>query len=222
MYCLLKRAIWITRNSWTLSFLISNIENKYIDNQRKVKTVEIMTIKIYLSNLSKYIEGMENGRWLQLPMNSEKLQSAYNDIVGKDQEHIILDYDAPFDISEYENIFTLNEMLENLSDCGLDDDMLTALFKVNFDRDEVLEAIENDSYSIINVDEVSAGWSVSLDSETLYGMVLNEEGYNDLFSQPIPEEMIDYMDFAQIYTCLSVNDGWEPVDVGDMTYLVRF
>lgn len=181
-----------------------------------------MTIKIYLSNLSKYIEGMENGRWLQLPMNSEKLQSAYNDIVGKDQEHIILDYDAPFDISEYENIFTLNEMLENLSDCGLDDDMLTALFKVNFDRDEVLEAIENDSYSIINVDEVSAGWSVSLDSETLYGMVLNEEGYNDLFSQPIPEEMIDYMDFAQIYTCLSVNDGWEPVDVGDMTYLVRF
>lgn len=181
-----------------------------------------MTIKIYLSNLLRYTEGRENGRWLQLPMDTDKLQSIYNDIVGKNQEHIILDYDASFNISEYENIFALNEILENLSDCGLDDNMLTALFKVNPDCDEVLEAIENGAYSIVNVDEVSSGWSSFFDSETLYGMVLNEEGYNNLFFQPIPEEMIDYIDFAQIYTCLSVNDGWQPVDVGNVTYLVKF
>lgn len=180
-----------------------------------------MTIKIYLSNLSKYTGGRENGRWLQMPMESDKLKSIYNNIVGENQEYIILDYNAPFDISEYENIFALNETLKNISECGLDDDMLTAIFKVNPNRDEVLEAIENGSFDIINVDEVSAGWSVSLDREEIFGMVLNEEGYNNLFTQPIPEEMIDYMDFAQIYTCLSVNDGWQPVDVGDVTYLVR-
>lgn len=180
-----------------------------------------MTVKIYLSNLSKYIEGRENGRWLQLPMDQDKLESIYNDIIGKNQEHIILDYDALFNISEYENIFALNEILENISDCGLDDDMLMALFKVNSDRDEVLEVIEDGAYNIINVDEVSSGWSAALDREEIFGMVLNEEGYNNLFSQPIPEEMIDYMDFAQIYTCLSVNDGWQPVDVGNVTYLVR-
>ncbi len=78
-------------------------------------------------------------------MDSDELQSIYNDIVGKNQEHIILDYDAPFDISECKNIFMLNETLENISDCGLEDDMLTALFKVNSDRDEVMEAIENGS-----------------------------------------------------------------------------
>ena len=183
--------------------------------------MKVMTIKIYLSNLARYTEGRENGRWLQLPMDADKLQSIYNDIVGENQEHIILDYDAPFDISEYENIFALNETVQNLSDCGLDDDMLMALFKVNPDRDEVLEAIENGDFDIVNVDEVSAGWSVSLDREEVYGMVLNEEGYNNLFSQPIPEEMIDYMDFSQIYTCLSVNDGWQPVNVGHITYLVR-
>lgn len=196
----------------------------YSNFKEKVKKgqVEIMKIKIYLSNLSKYTEGRENGRWLQLPMDSDKLQSVYNDIVGENQEHIILEYDAPFYIDEYENVFTLNETLENISDCGLDDEMLTALFKVNSDRDEVLEAIENETFNIINVDEVSAGWNISLDYEEIYGMVLNEEGYNNLFSQPIPEEMIDYMDFAQIYTCLSVNDGWQPVDVGEITYLVRF
>ncbi|KAI4445068.1 hypothetical protein C823_007572 [Eubacterium plexicaudatum ASF492] len=155
-------------------------------------------------------------------MDSEKLKSIYNDIVGKKQEHIILDYDALFNISEYENIFTLNEMLESISECGLDNDMLTALFKVNPDRDEVLEAIENGTFDIINVDEVSSGWNVSLDREEVFGMVLNEEGYNNLFSQSIPEEMIDYMDFSQIYTCLSINDGWQSVDVNGITYLVRF
>ena len=180
-----------------------------------------MTIKIYLSNLARYTEGRENGRWIQLPMDADKLQAIYKDIVEKNQEHIILDYDAPFDISEYENIFVLNDIMENLSDCGLNSDLLMALFKVNPDRDEVLKAIENGAFDIINVDEASARWSVSLNREEVYGMVLNEEGYNNLFSQPIPEEMIDYMDFSQIYTCLSVNDGWQPVDVGNITYLVR-
>lgn len=182
----------------------------------------MFTIEIYLSNLARYVEGRENGEWLHLPMDTEKLHSEYNKIVGENQEHIILDYNCPFRIEEYENIFDLNETLENLSECGLDSDMLAALFKVNPDRDEVLEAIENGTFNIINVDEVSSGWSVSLDLEEIFGMVLNEEGYNNLFSQPIPEEMIDYIDFSQIYTCLSVNDGWQPIDVGDVTYLVRF
>ncbi len=84
-----------------------------------------------------------------------------------------------------------------------------------------MEAIENGTFDIINVDEVSSGWNASLDREEIFGMVLNEEGYNNLFFQSIPEEMIDYIDFAQIYTCLSVNDGWQPVEVGDITYLVR-
>lgn len=180
-----------------------------------------MTVKIYLSNLSRYVEGRENGKWLQLPMDSDKLQSIYNEIVGENQEYIILEYDAPFNISEYENIFDLNEMLENITDCGLDENELQALFKVNPDREEVLEAIENGNFIIINVDEVSAGWSVSLNRDVIYGMVLEDQGYNNLFSQPIPEEMIDYIDFEQIYTCLSVNDGWQPVDVGNITYLVR-
>ena len=49
-----------------------------------------MTIKIYLSNLARYTEGRENGRWLQLPMDADKLQYIYNEIVGENQEHIIL------------------------------------------------------------------------------------------------------------------------------------
>lgn len=181
-----------------------------------------MAVKIYLANLASYVEGRENGRWLQLPMQQDELQAIYNSIVGGNQEHIILDYTAPFNISEYENIFDLNKLLENLSDCGLDDNILEEIFKFNPDYKEVITAIENGNFDVVNVDEVSEGWSTSLDPDELFGMVLNETGYNNLFSQPIPEEMIDYIDFGQIFTCLSINDGWEPIVVDDATtYLIR-
>ena len=58
-----------------------------------------MTINIYLSNLARYTEGRENGRWLQLPMESAQLEKVFTEIVGQNQEHIILDYNAPFEIS---------------------------------------------------------------------------------------------------------------------------
>ena len=48
-----------------------------------------MTIKIYLSNLSRYTEGRENGSWLTLPMESTQLEKIFAEIVGQNQEHII-------------------------------------------------------------------------------------------------------------------------------------
>ena len=43
--------------------------------------------------------------------------------------------------------------------------------------------IENGNFDIINVNEVSAGWSLFLDSETLFGMVLNGScSYEKAFS----------------------------------------
>ena len=59
-----------------------------------------------------------------------------------------------------------------------------------------------------------------IDYEELYGMVLNEEGYNNLFKEPIPEDMIDYIDFSQVWTALSVNDGWQAITINNETYLV--
>lgn len=181
-----------------------------------------MKISICVSNLEAYLEGKEEERWLYLPMEPGKLKSEYNEIPGKNHESIILEYEAPFDISEYENIFQLNNFAEELKKSGMDEELLTALFKADSDREKVMESIKNDAFCVINVNEVSKDWATSLDREELFGYVLNEEGYNDLFSHPIPEEMKDYMDFSQIYTCLSCNHGWRDVDVKDITYLVSF
>ena len=83
-----------------------------------------------------------------------------------------------------------------------------------------MERLETGSYIIIDVDAVSSTWMSGIDYEELYGMVLNEEGYNNLFKEPIPEDMIDYIDFSQVWTDLSVTDGWQAVTINNETYLV--
>lgn len=176
--------------------------------------------KIYLSNLAKYTEGNENGKWLQLPMESEKLNEVFNTIVGKNQESIILDYDASFEISEWENVFSLNEFLQDMDENGVDDLTAKIIFKIADSKEEAMEKLESGCYTIIDVDNVSYGWSTSLNSEKLYGMVLNEEGYNNLFEKPIPEDMIDYINFEQVWTALSINDGWQEITIDNNTYLV--
>lgn len=177
-------------------------------------------VKIYLSNLAKYIEGNENGKWLALPMDSEKLNKVFNTIVGKGQESIILDYDASFEISEWENVFSLNEFLQDINENEVDDLTTKIIFKIADSKEEAMEKLESGCYTILDVDSVSYGWDTSLNSEEIYGMVLNEEGYNNLFETPIPEDMIDYINFEQVWTALSVNDEWEEITIDNNTYLV--
>ena len=179
-----------------------------------------MTINIYLSNLARYIEGRENGRWLQLPMKSAKFEKVFAEIVGENQEHIILDYNAPFEISEFENIFRLNEFMKNVEDCEVDENVLKAIFAVADTKEDAINAIENGNYTIIDVDAVIEGWATCFVDDDILGRVLNEEGYNNLFKSPIPEEMLDYMDWKNIYNCLSINDGWQMVTINNNDYLV--
>ena len=180
----------------------------------------MLKVKIYLSNLAKYTEGNENGRWIALPMESDRLESIYNAIVGKNQESIILDYDAPFEISEWENVFSLNEFLQDTNENGVYDLIARIIFKIADSKEEAMEKLESGCYTIIDVDSVSHGWSCALNPDELYGMVLNDVGYNNLFEEPIPDNMIDYINFEQVWTALSVNDGWQAVTINDKTYLV--
>ena len=184
------------------------------------RMVDFMIINIYLSNLARYTEGRENGKWLALPMESTQLKKVIAEIVGQNQEHIILDYNAPFEISEYENIFALNEFMETLEDCGLDENGLKAIFTVADTKEDAINAINNGNYTIIDVDAVIEGWATCFVDDDILGRVLNEEGYNNLFKNPIPEEMLDYMDWANIYNCLSINDGWQKVTIDNNDYLV--
>lgn len=177
-----------------------------------------MTIDIYLSSLSEYTNGNDNGEWLTLPMSNEELTDKFNGIVGKGKEWIILDSSEPSLVSEYEDVFSLNDFLLEVSK-EFQREEISILSKVVDTLEDLKELFESGNYTVINADEVSDGWTITCGDEC-WGMVLNECGYNNLFSQPIPEEMIDYINFKQVWRDLSINDGWQSVTVNDVTYLV--
>jgi len=77
-------------------------------------------MKIFITNLVKYNEGVLKGEWICLPMDEMKLQSKINNILGSDEEFFISDYEAPIKIEEYESIIGLNEfaeMLDEIQEC---------------------------------------------------------------------------------------------------------
>ncbi len=77
-------------------------------------------IKIFITNLGKYNEGYLVGEWIALPADKEAVQALFDRIGINEEyeEYFITDYetDLPIDIGEYENVFRLNELAEQLSE----------------------------------------------------------------------------------------------------------
>ena len=79
-----------------------------------------MEIRIALTNLGKYNEGELTYAWLSLPATDEEISEAFKEISvapsTEYEEHFISDYEAPFEIGEYESITKLNEIAERMAD----------------------------------------------------------------------------------------------------------
>lgn len=85
-----------------------------------------MEIKVFVSNLAKYNDGELTGQWTTLPVkdvNKDILEPI--DAVGK--EWFISDYEAPFKIGEYDNLYALNELAEALENFDTIEDVYNAL-----------------------------------------------------------------------------------------------
>lgn len=85
------------------------------------------TIRIALTNLTAYTEGVLLFKWLELPATEEEINEAYNSIKrsDRDEEFFITDYETEldgFEIGEYDSIEKLNELAEQLA--GLDENEL--------------------------------------------------------------------------------------------------
>lgn len=92
-----------------------------------------MKINVFVSNLAKYNEGELNGQWTTLPVcdvNEEildKLDLGGDGKHGYHDEWFISDYEAPFKIDEYENLYALNKLAEALNDFDTIEDVYNDL-----------------------------------------------------------------------------------------------
>ncbi|CAB4128395.1 Antirestriction [uncultured Caudovirales phage] len=105
---------------------------------------------VYIANLEQYSAGVSHGTWLALPATDEEIETAMDAVFfGKNRDHdyAIHDYQAPFRISEYSNIESLNEQFERLDavmnrSC-LSKSALADLLNEFDDIEKTIEALEN-------------------------------------------------------------------------------
>lgn len=147
-------------------------------------------IKIFLTNLGMYNEGILMGEWVTLPVDSEELQDVFKRIKidgVRYEEYFITDWETELDsleISEYDNIDYLNKLAESLEDLGYYDlKKIEAIHEWKYFGDNIMEAIDN------------------IEDFTLYTNVTNEkelgEEYFENISDNIPEEYHQYFDFER-------------------------
>lgn len=95
----------------------------------------MIEVKVFLTNLGKYVEGKLIGEWVTLPVTDEELTEvlARIGINSEYEEHFISDYEVPFDnlnISEYASIEELNDFADQLDELNSwDEDKLSAILE---------------------------------------------------------------------------------------------
>lgn len=105
-------------------------------------------IKVYVANLAAYNEGVLKGAWFTLPIDTDEIFQKVFDAHELDEhgqphgDYAIHDYEAPFEIGEYANLDTLNDIAELFED--LSDEQV-----------EIMKALKEDGV-IMSMEEVDA------------------------------------------------------------------
>lgn len=145
-------------------------------------------LRIYLTNLGKYNEGMLVGEWVDLPVSEEELEKVFNRIGINDEyeEYFITDYESDIDglkVGEYENIDDLNELAEALEDLDSEEEnVLSVMLEDGCTFEEALEKIKDRDYMVYyNCDSM----------EDVAYQVVKESGLLD----GVPEKVARYFNY---------------------------
>lgn len=113
-------------------------------------------LRVFITNLGKYNEGELVGKWIDIPeCDEQEIIEALESIGVKNGtrygEYFITDYELPFEIEEYTNVFTLNETL-----CDMSDEALEFLNDPNFDNARMIvsEYSFDEPIDVIHSDEI--------------------------------------------------------------------
>lgn len=145
-------------------------------------------LRIYLTNLGKYNEGMLIGEWVDLPVSEEELEKVFKRIGINDEyeEYFITDYESDIDglkVGEYENVDDLNELAEALEDLDSEEEnVLSVMLEDGCTFEEALEKIKDRDYMVYyNCDSM----------EDVAYQVVEESGLLD----GVPEKVARYFNY---------------------------
>ena len=145
---------------------------------------------------------------LELPMTALELE----DKINEHDEYIIVDAGQELPVSELLNMSDLNTFLDNAREVGVEEDELEILTKAGYTYEEIHEAVEKQSYSIIDFDQATSNWmSSDINSDSDKGLCLFKEGYY-MFPFYYEEKMQSFIDWEYVWTDASIN-GWRSARV---------
>lgn len=143
-------------------------------------------IRVFITNLGKYNEGMLIGEWVNFPASDEELEAVFECIGINEyyEEYFITDYECDIDgveIGEYTSLDEVNEMAETLDDID------------EYDI-EIIEALLSEGYSLedaIDKKDDCMVWSNCHDMADVAEQYCEECGILD----SIPENLRYYFDY---------------------------
>ena len=169
-------------------------------------------MKIWIRNLTK-----DRDIELELPIEEEKLEV----FLGQD-EYIILDSEV-LTVEELSSIRELNKFLTECEDNGIDYSILEVLSKVLL-YNEVLYAVRNETYVIIDFNSETYGWNCGTGgdfcSDYDKGLCVYESGYYNPFNFEVTEDIHDWIDWESVWVN-ALTEGWQEVSVGNANYLIH-
>jgi hypothetical protein len=128
-------------------------------------------MKIYITNLAKYNEGVLKGEWVSLPINQTALQSKINNILGADEELFISDYEAPIKIDEYDSVSELNDLAGKLAEIQEPDDVIAAISNEvlgsGYSMDELIRILTDHEYYIVEDVWTESDLAIKVDESLL-------------------------------------------------------
>jgi len=164
-------------------------------------------MRIYITDLEAYNLGYLVGAWVSLPMDEELLADEIKKVLSRGrneckhkhhhQEVFITDYEADISISEYDNIYRLNELAEYLE--GMNDDDLLKFKLLSYEGYNEREVLINglDNYDVDIYD-----YSSDTSFTDVYELLASELVSEGLFGS-IPSHLENYIDYSAIGRDLS-------------------
>lgn len=170
-------------------------------------------MKVWIRNLTK-----DTDLVIELPIDERKLDKVLN----PNDEYIITESEI-LDVGEYYSIDELNEFLFVCEENGISLEELEVLSRVMLYH-EVIEAVDNQSYCIVDFDTETADWcwgnGGNITSDFDKGMCLYDSGYYSPFSFEVTEEMRDWIDWESVWVN-ATTEGWQEISINGHGYLVH-
>jgi antirestriction protein len=177
-------------------------------------------LRVYVANLSKYVEGELCGDWLNLPTTHNQIKTFLKDKVelnARHEEYALHDYESEFRIGEYENLYDLNILAVKLETMSETEKTIAAAYcNANGLKDTT---------SIINIcQQINDLSYVELDTDT-WGSREEKLGYAivDEINSELKEALeqcklgagisaYNYFDFEAYGRDTAINDGYFATD----------